>query len=809
MKAFIIYPTYENLDGQTYIQLFGRLENNESFVTISKFNPYFFIHEKDLSKIKQIIEKYNIKAEKTNLTTFKKTKTMKLSFNCQTDINKAKKEIHDKEIHTFEADVKPHMKFMMDYGLLGTINIEGDYETSERVDRIYKNPELTNSTYNPKLKILSIDIEAVRDSNELDAEDKLICIGISSKNFKKNFFVSKTSSKVSSNTKLKNTIICEDEEECLEKFKQAFLEFDPDIITGWNVIDFDLNYLKEKFQKNKVNFDLGRTNKSVKIRIEENFFRTSKCDIPGRLVLDGLNLIRDPFIKEAPSIKSKKFESYSLENVAMQILGKGKLLKGSGGTRHDQLVQLLKTNPQKVIDYNLLDCELVYEILEKTKTIELGIERSQLTGMPLDKITATIASLDSLYIREARKKSLVSPTTRYQEKHEKNIGGFVMSPKPGIYTNVIVLDFKSLYPSIIRTFNIDPSCYHSSEKQGMQCVKAPNGACFENKEGILPEIIERLHKAREKAKAEKRELSSYAIKTIMNSFWGALASQNSRYFDLKMSNSITSFAQEIIKLTAKKIKEIGYEVIYQDTDSCFVDTNLTKEKANQLGKKIEKDINKFYEEYVKKHHKRESYLELELEKQYLSFIIPQLRGTKKQDQDSTTSSGAKKRYAGLKEIKKQEKGKTMIKEKIEVVGMEAIRGDWTDAAQEFQINLLDKIFHKQEPIKFIKQYILDLRNGKLDKKLVYRKSIRKNLSEYTKTTPPHVKAARKLKKLDSNIIQYYITTEGPEPIQNLTHSIDYEHYIKKQIQPIAIQILSLLGVEFEDIIKGSKQATLF
>jgi DNA polymerase-2 len=178
-------------------------------------------------------------------------------------------------------------------------------------------------------------------------------------------------------------------------------------------------------------------------------------------------------------------------------------------------------------------------------------------------------------------------------------------------------------------------------------------------------------------------------------------------------------------------------------------------------------------------------------------MIPPLRIKTKDEEEKA----AKKRYAGLYE----EKGE----EKLEIVGLEAIRGDWTEAAKEFQRELLLKLFHNEEIKKFIISYIEKLKSGKLDEKLVYKKSIRKNLEEYTKTTPPHVKAARQLDKLESNVISYYITTEGPEPIQKLRHKIDYEHYIEKQIKPIANQILSLMEKNFDDIVKGSKQKTLF
>ena len=776
MKGFIVYPTYETIDNETIIQLYGKLENGQSFVTLNKIKPYFYIKEKELKKIEKLLSKYE--TEKINFTDFNEEKVVKISALNQVDLNKLNLAIH-KKIDVYEADIKPHLRFMIDKNILGTIEIKEDYQSQERINRVYHEPKISSAeSYFPRLKIISIDTESDKKTG------KLFCIGVYTENEKKVFMIT--------NQKLKNTVSCKNEEECLKKFKEEIIKIDPDIITGWNLIDFDLVYLKNLYAKHKIPFNIGRNNDNLRIRIESNFFRASSAEITGRQILDALNLIRDSFIKEAPTIKHAEFETYTLEDVSQAFLKTGKLIKGK--SRHEEIESLYWKNTvechQKLADYNLKDCELVYKILEKTKIIDLAVERSQLTGLPLDRITGSIAAFDSLYLRKAKSKNLVCPTTKFGLKEERIKGGYVASTNPGIYNNVLILDFKSLYPSIIKTFNIDPASY--LEKKEKNAIESPNKAYFKNNEGILPEIIGTLQEAREKAKREKRELSSYAIKIIMNSFFGVLASPNCRFFNLKIANAITHFGQFIIKLTAKEIEKLGYKIIYSDTDSVFVETNLEKERANQLGKEIQDHIDIFYKEYVKKNYNRNSYLELEFEKQYISLMIPKLRGQEK---------AAKKRYAGLVE----KNGK----EEVEIVGLEAIRGDWTEAAQEFQKELLIKLFHREEIAQFIKFYIKKIEEGKLDEKLIYKKSIRKDLKKYIKTTPPHVKAARQLDKLDSNIIQYYITTEGPEPIQKLRHKIDYVHYIEKQIKPIANQILTLFDKDFDGMIKNSKQTTLF
>ena len=784
IRGFIVDTDYVNLDGKTYVQLFGRLDNGQSFAVMNEFVPYFFIEESDRSKVKSLLKNFSV--SETKFHNFAGKNILKISGSSQEEMNKLVKELHQENIKTYESDLRPHNRFMIDNNLKAGIEIEGDYESSDRVDRVYRDVKLFPVLYVPKLKVLSIDIETSGDKKEL------FCIGMYSENYKKSFLVSKK--------QIEGVISCKDEEDCLTKFKEELKSFDPDIITGWNVIDFDLEFLQSKFKKRKIPFDIARTNDNLRLKIESNFMKSSSATVAGRQVIDGLDFIQDPFIQEAPSIKSAKFESYTLENVSQQLLGKGKTIKGSN--RHIEIESWFHSdnlaNLKKLTEYNLIDCELVYEILEKTKMIDLAIERSQLTGMTMDRLTASIAAFDSVYIRELRKRSLVSPSVEFGKKEEKLKGGYVASTASGIFNNVLILDFKSLYPSIIKTFNIDPSSYlgHNLENE-KNVVESPNKVYFRNNEGILPQIITELHSAREKAKKEKRELSSYAIKIIMNSFWGVLASPNCRYFDFNMASAITSFARQLIQLTAKKIEEKGYKVIYSDTDSVFVESGVSDyEKADKLAIVLQNYINDFYKDYVKENYNRESYLELEFKKQYLSIMFSALR---KEGDDA--GKAAKKRYAGLT----IDNGK----EVLEITGLEAIRGDWTEAAQEFQKELLMKVFKKKEIDGFIRDYVKDILAGKMDKKLVYRKSIRKNLEEYTKTTPPHVKAARKLDFVESNIIEYFITVDGPEPIQKLKHKLDYEHYIDKQIKPIANQILGLFKKDFDDVLKGTRQKTLF
>ena len=768
MKGFIISPTYKILENKAYVLLYGRLENGGSFLTINHYEPYFFIKEEDQA----ILESVHKNFTPTDFKNKDGKRLLKAILTLPAEVPKLRKKLEDQEVECYEADIKFPYRFMIDHDLQGSVDIDGDYELGERIDRIYKEPALKQANYTPKnLKILSFDIESSKGT----AEDQLYCIGFLCGTTQRSFIVSPTP--------VEGAVTCTDEEEALEKFMEEVKTLDPDIITGWNVIDFDLNYLSVKCKKYKIPLDIGREPGKLKLTLRENFFMDSKAETSGRQILDALNLLRVSFIK---------VQDYKLNTVAQKIVGDTKLIRTTGEEKYKEIDDLYKHNKKRLIEYNLKDAELVLKIIEKSGILNLTIQRSLLTGMPLDRVNASIASLASLYIREARRRKIALPSGVFAEKQEQTLGGYVKEAEAGIYDYLLILDFKSLYPSIIRTFNIDPLS-HVPDCKGKNLIKAPNGTCFKNEEGILPRILEKLWKEREQARKEKNELARYAIKIQMNSMYGSLSSPACRFFNPDVANAITYFGHAIIKLTSKKIEESGYRVIYNDTDACFVVSNAQNlDEAEAIGKKIEKSINTFYKEYVKKNYRRESYLELAFEKVFIKCLMPRIRSGEK---------GAKKRYAGL--LLKDGK------EELQFVGMEAIRGDWTNLAKKYQHELYTRIFHNQEVAEFTKKFIRDIKSGKYDNLLTYRKSIRKALKDYVKTTPPHVKAARQLETLESDIIEYVVTEQGPEPIQKIKHKFDYEHYIQKQIKPLAETVLLFFNKKFEDLLNDSSQTTLF
>ncbi len=748
MKGFIVYATYRVVNDRAHVMLFGRLENGQNFVTLNYFRPYFYVKEKDLKKALKV---ENFEYEKTKFKDFNGEKVVKVILDLPKDLNVVRNALAGEGIPTYEGDVKFARRFLIDKGIYSEINIEGDYESEEGIDRIYHEPELKSCEVDVKLDVMSIDIETTPDV------ENLLCIGMQQGSWKKCL--------VMHSKKLKDCENFKDEEDLLERFFELVKERDPDVIIGWNFIDFDLKVIHAKCKEYGIRFNLGRDNSLSRTRFTNDFMLKSKVDASGRVILDGIDLLKDSFVK---------LPDYKLETAAQHYLGKGKL---SEQVDWEDLFESFKKSPDKLVEYNFMDVKLVLDILNKSNLLDLFVKRSKLTGMRLSEVGGSVAPLDYMYLMELKKRGIVALTSLYTEKMEQVKGAYVMEGKAGLYDNIIALDFKSLYPSAIRTFNLDPLAFEKKE------IKSPYGTKFAKEEGVLPGILERLWKVRDELRAKKDEVGRYAIKITMNSFWGALANSSCRYFSLDLANSITGTARYVIQEAIKYVESKGYEVIYSDTDSMYV---VAKGDPDKEGVKLEKEVNAYFDKLVKEKFKRNSVLELEFEKIYTKFLLPKLRGSTK---------GAKKRYAGL------------VKGKLEVVGMEAVRGDWTKLAREFQEELLVKVFKGEKLEAWVKGFVKDMKSGKYDDKLVYKKSIRKPLEEYVKTTPPHVKAARKCKDFYGSVVEYVLTTDGPECVCCKKHKLDYEHYLEKQIKPIAKSILDLIGKDFNKMLQG--QTTLF
>lgn len=590
-------------------------------------------------------------------------------------------------------------------------------------------------------------------------------------------------------------IHCTTRKAMIDRLNDWFARNDPDVIIGWNVIQFDLRVLQKTADECATPLLLGRERKPIAWRTHPGKQGYLFAPMPGRVVVDGIEALR-------AAVWS--FPSFSLENVAQELLGEGKDI----GDEYDKMAEIerrYQLDKPALAAYNIRDCELVLRIFEKAKLLQFAMERAHTTGLQLDQFGGSIAAFSHHYLPRMHRMGYVAPNVG-DVQGKSSPGGYVMDSKPGFYDSVVVLDYKSLYPSIIRTFLVDPvglvEGRHASSSELL--IRGPRGTLFSREKHCLPEIVTTLWQARDEAKRTRNEPLSQALKLVMNSFAGVLGASECRFFNPDLISAITLRGHEMVKLTRDLVEERGYEVIYGDTDSIFIWLKRphTTEEAYAVAAKLARDINAWWIQTLQQEQGLKSFLEIEFDTYYKKFFMPTIRGS---------DVGSKKRYAGLSVDAAE--NESMIYR-----GLEMARSDWTLLARQFQEGLLSRVFQGVPYREFVIEYAHSTLAGKKDDLLIYRKRLRHRLDAYVANVPPQVRAARIADEYNDRVgrprqyqnggwIQYVMTRNGPEPLEIRRSRIDYEHYLAKQIKPIADSILIPLGEDFVTL--TSSQQELF
>ena len=703
-------------------------------------------------------------------------------------------QLRHSDVPLCESDIKPADRYLMERFIRAAFTIDGELHQRKGYLQAI-NPKLKPADYLPELKTVAVDIETRGRTRQLysiaaatmgaetdqDGDENVVFMIGKGEPLQRNGYL---------------LVFCSTETELLNRFFDWTAHHDPDVLTGWSVVNFDLNFMDSKCRALGIPFRLGRAAQAAAVLQPNNPGSPRLARVPGRAVLDGIDQLKAGFWS---------FDSFSLDNVSHELLGNGKLIT----PEQDKVAtinRLFNEDKPQLADYNVRDCTLVNEIFVKADLLAFAVQRANLTGLALDRMGGSVAAFDNLYLPLLHRQGYVAPDVRLHADDVGSPGGYVLDSKPGLYENVLVLDFKSLYPSIIRTFCIDPL---GLAVPGEDPIPGFVDALFSREQHILPGLIESLWAERDKARGADNKPLSQAIKIIMNSFYGVLGTTGCRFYSQQLASSITRRGHEIILQSRDWIESQGYEVIYGDTDSVFVwlGEGSTANAANAIGQQLMQGLNQLWHDALEKQYRISSHLEVEYETHYLRFFMPTVRGM---------PTGSKKRYAGLStqaEVKAKVKAKVKTEGQAEpslqqatlvVKGLEAARTDWTPLARNFQRELFRLVFNDEPFDAFIRQTALQLNAGELDEQLIYRKRIRRKLSDYQKNVPPHIRAARKL-GTDAGTIRYLITRNGPEPADALESAIDYQHYLDKQLAPAADGILQFMDTSFQSITDAQLQ----
>lgn len=738
----VITSSYYNENGLPVIEIFGRNRKGESFVLLyKKFLPYFFAldpTEEEVRRLKAVEEMVSVEEKQL---WYKGEMKRAVKFTCKSPwrVPEFRKYISEMN-RVLAADIPFHFRFFYDLDLGSCVRFRGNEEKKEKfsVDHVVvlESVERTED-FLPPLKVLSFDIE-----NSIKTQ-QLFVIGYT----------------VSFKGSYSDGAISGEPADILDEFIKLVKREDPDIITGYNIDGYDLPFLEKLAKKENMLMYIGRDNSSPQ-RIQDQFWR-----IHGRVVADAWwNVKREIHPKQE-----------TLAYVSQELLGESK-----GDVDRLNIEEEWQKDKERVIKYCIRDSYLALKILEKIDVIEKYENMSTVSMIPLDDVwnSGNSTLIDSLVIREADRRGIAVPMNNFVNQNADKIeGGYVHSIEPGLYDMVAVMDFKSMYPSLMIKYNI---CFTTMSPNGD--IVSPNGTRFLSagvKRGLIPELLEGLMKTRDRYKDmmkkevdhdKRRYLDSMQsqVKILMNSFYGVFASSFYRFTDQNIGSSITAFAREAIKGIINDFTSSGIQVVYGDTDSIFIKTGKTTvDDAVELANKLKEEVS----------HKLGIIIELER-------VL-----------DPLFSHGAKKRYAGKVVFPKQDAGNIVVR------GYEIRRTDsfdlQSDALMEIFNHILDRDINGA--LRRAKEIISDVREGRVEPdKLVISRSVKEFEFYKEMDSLANVQAAQKLMKMGREFIpgmkvSWIVVDSKKRPqvvepfIPNVPfkHKPDYEYYADRVAQTLS------------------------
>ncbi len=792
--------------GKNYIRIIGRDDKGKRVCIIDNFDPFLWaIFEKGVSdkKIKNIqkkIEKIEIKLPSRTTKVIKteiynknflgkSVKAIKIFITNYKDAHSVADKLGFKEIKARrEYDLNIITKYITEKKLIplswhkisgeilnnsyefGGIDSVLDIDLCIKVEKIEKNDDKKNEKFKPK--ILAFDIET--DELEL-GRGEVLMISLVSDNFKKVLTCKKHSKKFNYVEYFKT------EADMLEAFMKYVAKLSPDVLVGYFSDGFDVPYLKARAEKNKIKLALGLD------KSQPSFFRgrIPKAKITGIVHIDLFRFIETVYSQYLQS------ETLGLNDVAYELLGEG---KNKFEFKHSS--KLKEHEWEAFFEYNLQDSVLAHKLAEKLWPDM--VEFSRIIQEPLFEITrSSMSQLVEYYIihglskyNEIAEKRPLNDKIKNRRQMGKYSGAFVFQPKPGLYKDIVMFDFTSMYASVIFTYNLSLSTFLEKKSSNALTVNLDKEKVyFSKKQGFFPlmlyDIIEKRKKYKKEYKQNPNPIAkarSNAYKLLANASYGYQGFFGARYYCREAAASTAALAKKNILETIDKVEKQKYKIIYSDTDSI----------AFLLGKRTKKQILDFLK---KLNSELPGIMELELEDFYKRGLFVAKR---------TVKQGAKKKYALI-----DEKGKLKIR------GFETVRRDWCKLVRNLQNNILKRILidgDEKKALQILQKTIDDLKKRKISRKeIIIKTQLKKPISEY-KSRTPHVIAAEKMKKRGTPVdvgmlIEYYIAeTQGAKklvrekvklPDEKGQYNINY--YLEHQILPAVENIFEVFGINKEDL----------
>lgn len=790
MEGLLLDNDYAEEEAKPYVRLFLK-RNGEAIIALDpNFETYLYVVADQPERAAKMVGKLQVRDLRPKSVelvgrTFlgKKVNAIKVAFHRPGDMPDLRHAIRElpgvKEIYEF--DIPPARRYLIDRGLTPMSGIRIKGKTLDQGGMkvvLLEEPPVPTKVPEQDLNIMSFDIEVLNPAGSPRPEkDPIIMISLAD-----NRGLRKVLTWKDFKPGLDFVEVTKDEREMLERFVEIVEESDTDILMGYNTDLFDFPYIRERARQLKVKLKLGRDGSEVIAR--KRRFATA-ARIRGRVHIDVYTMVN--FLATIGHIR---LIHYTLEDVYKHLLGKEK-----PDFEFTEFVDAWERGGEKVrrlLEYSLSDAVATLEV--GLELLPLFFELTRIVRQsPFDVSRMTPGQLvEWLLISEAHNVGELVPARPVGEEFEERleetyVGAYVMEPAKGLHEDLVVFDYRSLYPSIIVTHNIDPSAINCDCCRPSEAVTVPElGYKFCTKrKGLIPTTLERLIQERVRLKQEMKkhkrgskeyrslDAQQFALKITANSFYGMLGYARARWYFKQCAESVTSFGRHYIKSTIDMAKDSGFDVIYSDTDSLFVKLN---------GKKRE-DVMKFLK---KVNESLPGIIELELEGFYPRGVFI-----------------TKKRYAMIDE-----------EDRIVVKGLEFVRRDWAALAKKTQEAVLKAVLRDDSPkraAEIVKKTTRDIVEGRVSlEDLIIYTQLTMPIERY-RATGPHVEAAKKLRakgvEIEPGMIIAYIEAKGAGSISDRAVPVedfkgmeyDADYYVENQVLPAVMRIMEVLGYREEDL----------
>ncbi|MGQ9543297.1 MAG: DNA-directed DNA polymerase [Candidatus Bathyarchaeia archaeon] len=758
---------HEVVNGTVEVRMWGKDDVGKTVLLVAKTSPYFYMLPKDggdvealISEIEGVREEFGelVKVELTDKRYLgEPVRAVRVTCKTSDGMDKLCRIFRKKPYirECLEDDIRPATRYIIDNG----VNPSGWYEFKgsrasrpnlqvERVYEVVEPPVPVERLHSPNLKVLAISMICFSEMGSPNpSKDPILAISISTGPGETEQYM----------------IEGDNDRGILERLILRFQQSDPDIVVGWGQNSFDWDYMLERSRLHGIKLAVDRCGG------EPHRSTFGHVSITGRANVDLANIaddITEVKVKSLGSLAEFLGVAKKDEVDMFQDIETGELWKSSEGRG-------------RLLKYSKIRSEVSLKLLNLL--LDYATQMSHLTGLPLDQVAAAAVGfrVDSYLMAQAHRLNELIPK-RTEQPYIPYQGAIVMAPKPGIHDNVAVLDFTSMYPNLMIMYNISPdSLVTSRDPSTSEVFTAPDVGFNFRKDPpgfykqVLQNLIEARREIRKRLSEVDRESVEYKIlkerekvvKVITNACYGYAGWVGARWYVREVAESVAAFGRATLRRVIEMARDLGLPVIYGDTDSIFVKYERVKveELLSMVG--------------------REMGMEIKIDKVYSRVLFTE----------------AKKKYAGL-----------LSDGTLDIVGLEVVRGDWSNVAKTVQEKILELILKGgsvEKAVEYLRQLIHDIRSGKIPiSELAIWKTLTKPVESY-QVRSPHVEAAKimledgwRLKPGDK---VGFIIVKGSgklyqkaRPIVKVTpDQVDLEYYINNQVLPAAMRILEVLGID--------------